>query len=104
MGSGVDVASINRAYDNFLSGQTRSASSAYNQSNTYATQAERVSNLFGNSTTGLTASMQKFVNSLQAVADTPNSMAARQTMLSEAQTLVDRFKSYDASLRSFDSR
>lgn len=103
-GSGVDVASINRAYDNFLSGQSRSASSAYNQSSTYATQAERVSNLFGNSTTGLTASMQNFVNSLQSVADTPTSMAARQTMLSQAQTLVDRFKSYDASLRSFDSQ
>lgn len=103
-GSGVDVASINRAYDNFLSGQSRSASSSYNQSSIYATQAERISNLFGNSNTGLTASMQNFVNSLQSVADTPTSMAARQTMLSQAQTLVDRFKSYDASLRSFDSQ
>ena len=104
VGSGVDVANINRAYDNFLSGQARSASSAYSQSNTYATQAGRVSNLFGDSTTGLNASMQKFVNSLQAVADTPNSMAARQTMLSEAQTLVDRLKSYDSSLRSLDGQ
>lgn len=104
VGSGVDVASVNRAYDNFLSGQARSASSAYSQSNTYATQAGRVSNLLGDSTTGLTASMQKFVNSLQAVADTPNSIAARQTMLSEAQSLVDRLKSYDSSLRSLDSQ
>ncbi|HEY0942766.1 MAG TPA: flagellar hook-associated protein FlgK [Steroidobacter sp.] len=104
VGAGVDVTSVNRAYDNFLSLQSRSASSAYSQSNTYATQAARVSNLFGDSTTGLSASMQKFVNSLQAVADTPNSIAARQTMLSEAQTLVDRLKSYDASLRSLDSQ
>lgn len=104
VGSGVDVTSINRAYDNFLSGQSRSASSAYNQSSTYATQAARISNLFGDSTTGLNASMQSFVNSLQSVADSPNSMAARQTMLSQAQTLVDRIKSYDASLRSLDSQ
>lgn len=104
VGSGADVTAINRAYDNFLAGQSRSAASAYNQSNTYATQAARISNLFGDSTTGLSASMQKFVNSLQAVADSPNSMAARQTMLSEAQTLVDRLKSYDASLRSLDSQ
>jgi flagellar hook-associated protein 1 len=41
---------------------------------------------------------------LQAVADTPNSIAARQTMLSQAQTLVDRLKSYDASLRSLDAQ
>jgi flagellar hook-associated protein 1 FlgK len=104
MGSGVDVASVSRAYDNFLSGQARSASSAFNQSNTYATQAGRVSNLFGDSTTGLTASMQKFVNSLQAVSDSPNSIAARQTMLSEANSLVERLKSYDSSLRSLDSQ
>ncbi|HEY0685981.1 MAG TPA: flagellar hook-associated protein FlgK [Steroidobacter sp.] len=104
VGSGADVSAINRAYDNFLAGQSRSAASAYNQSNTYATQAARISNLFGDSTTGLSASMQKFVNSLQAVADSPNSIAARQTMLSEAQTLVDRLKSYDSSLRSLDSQ
>lgn len=104
IGSGADVATVNRAYDNFLSSQARSASSAYNQSNTYATQAARISNLFGDTTTGLSATMQKFVNALQAVADSPNSTAARQTMLSEAQTLVDRLKSYESSLKSLDSQ
>ncbi|MBM0108310.1 flagellar hook-associated protein FlgK [Steroidobacter sp. S1-65] len=104
VGAGADVTAINRAYDNFLAGQSRSAASAFNQSNTYATQAARVSNLFADSTTGLSATMQKFVNSLQAVADSPNSIAARQTMLSEAQSLVERLKSYDASLRSLDSQ
>lgn len=104
VGSGADVATVNRAYDNFLSGQARSASSAYNQSNTYATQAARISNLFGDSATGLSASMQKFVNSLQAVADSPNSLPARQTMLSQANSLVERLKSYDASLKSLDSQ
>ena len=48
--------------------------------------------------------MQKFVNSLQAVADSPNSIASRQTMLSQAQSLVERLKSYDSSLRSLDSQ
>lgn len=104
MGSGADVAAVNRAYDNFLSTQARSASSAFNQSNTYATQAARVSNLFGDTTTGLSASMQKFVNALQSVADSPNSTAARQTMLSQAQTLVDRLKGYDSNLKSLDSQ
>lgn len=104
VGSGTDVSSINRAYDNFLSEQSRSAASAYNQSNTYATLAGRISNLFSDSTTGLSASMQSFINSLQSVADSPTSIASRQTMLSQAQTLVERLKSYDASLRSLDSQ
>jgi len=104
VGSGADVTTINRAYDNFLSTQSRSASSAFNQSNTYATQAGRVSNLLGDSKTGLTATMQGFVNSLQAVADSPNSIAARQTMLSQAQSMVERLKSYDSSFRDLDAQ
>lgn len=103
-GSGADVTTINRAYDNFLSTQARGASSSYNQSNTYATQAARVSNLLGDSKTGLTATMQQFANSLQAVADSPNSIAARQTMLSQAQSLVDRMKGYDSSFRELDAQ
>ena len=47
VGNGVDVSTIKRAYDDFLAGQARTASAAYEQSNTYATQAERVSNMFG---------------------------------------------------------
>ncbi|MFC4308554.1 flagellar hook-associated protein FlgK [Steroidobacter flavus] len=104
IGSGADVAAVNRAYDNFLADQARTASSAYSQSNTYATQAARISNLFGDSTTGLSATMQKFVNSLQSVADAPNSTAARQTMLSQAGSLVERLKAYDSSLKSLDSQ
>ena len=97
LGNGVDVVTIKRAYDDFLSNQARSSSSSFNQANTYATQAERISNLFGDSSTGLSSSLQKFVNAMQAVADTPASIPARQTLLSQAQTLVDRLKGYDDS-------
>jgi flagellar hook-associated protein 1 FlgK len=104
VGRGVDVSTIKRTYDDFLSNQARSAASAYNHSSTYATQAARVSNLFGDSKTGLSAALQSFVNAMQSVADTPTSIPARQTLLSEAQTLVDRLKSYDASLRSLEEQ
>src|SRR5262245_2265283 len=104
VGNGVDVSTIKRAYDDFLAGQSRSASSSYHQFDTYATQAGRVSNLLGNTTTGLTASLQKFTNAFQAVADTPTSTPARQTLLSEANTLMQRLQSYDESLRSFDAQ
>jgi flagellar hook-associated protein 1 FlgK len=104
VGNGVDVATIKRAYDDFLASQARTSSSSYNQANTYATQAERISNLFGDSTTGLSTSLQKFVNAMQSVADTPTSIPARQTLLTQAQTLVDRLKGYDQSLDSFDAQ
>jgi flagellar hook-associated protein 1 FlgK len=104
VGNGVDVSTIQRAYDDFLAGQSRSSSSSYHQFDTYATQAGRVSNLLGNTTTGLTTSLQSFINAFQAVADTPTSTPARQTLLSQAQTLMQRMQSYDQSLRSFDAQ
>lgn len=104
VGNGVDVSTIRRAYDDFLAGQARTSSSQYHQSNTYATQAERINNLLGDSGTGLSASLQNFVNAWHSVADSPTSIPARQTLLSQAQTLVDRMNSYDSSLRSFESQ
>ena len=104
VGNGVDVTTITRAYDNFLASQARTSSSLYQQSNLYASQAERINNLFGSSTTGLSASLQSLVNAMQSVADTPTSVPARQTLLSQAQILVERFESYDSSLRSFDAQ
>jgi flagellar hook-associated protein 1 len=104
VGNGVDVSTIRRAYDNFLSSQARTSTSSYKQSSTYAAQAERVNNLFGSSTTGLSASLQSFVNAVQSVADTPTSIPARQTLLSQAQSLTERLKSYDSSLRNLDAQ
>ena len=48
--------------------------------------------------TGLSATLQKFVNAFQSVANTPASMPARQVLLSEANTLQQRLKSYDSRL------
>lgn len=102
VGNGVDVSTIQRAYDDFLASQSRTSSSTFNQFDTYATQAERLNNLFGNSTTGLTPTLQNFINAFQAVADSPTSTPARQTLLSQAQSLAQQLQSYDASLRSLD--
>jgi len=104
VGNGVEVSTIKRSYDDFLAGQSRTSSSSYHQFDTYATQAARVSNLLGNTSTGLTASLQSFINAFQAVADTPTSTPARQTLLSQAETLMQRIQSYDQSLRGFDAQ
>lgn len=104
VGNGVDVTTIKRSYDDFLANQTRTSSSSYQQANTFATQAERLSNLLGDSETGMTASLQEFINAVQSVADTPTSIPARQTLLSEAESLVQRLQSYDSSLQSFDEQ
>jgi flagellar hook-associated protein 1 FlgK len=103
VGNGVEVATIRRAYDEYLGIQARSSGAALDRLNAYAEQAQRVNNLFGDSATGLSASMQRFANAVQGVATTPASMPARQTLLAEGSQLVERLRSYDSRLRELES-
>src|SRR5262249_18843019 len=77
IGSGVDIQSITRSYDELLAGQVRSSQSGYQSFNTFATQAAQIDNMLSDSSTGLTASLQAFVNSLQTVANSPSSTPQR---------------------------
>src|SRR6476659_7116175 len=53
LGSGVNVTGIRRVYDEFVALNYRSTTSSYAQQDAYAALAERVSNLYADSTTGL---------------------------------------------------
>jgi flagellar hook-associated protein 1 FlgK len=103
IGSGVQVQSITRAYDELLAGQVRSSQSSYSSFNTYATQASQIDNMLSSSTTGLTASLQAFVNALQTVANSPSSTAQRQVLLSQAQSLSQQMQNYSTQLNTTSS-
>jgi flagellar hook-associated protein 1 FlgK len=103
VGSGVQVQSVTRAYDELLAGQVRSSQSSYSSFNTYATQASQIDNMLSSSTTGLTASLQAFVNALQTVANSPSSTAQRQVLLSQAQSLSQQMQNYSAQLNTTSS-
>jgi flagellar hook-associated protein 1 FlgK len=98
VGRGVEISSIERAFDAALSGQMRTATSSYQQLDTFATLAARIDNLFSDASTGLATTLQQFTNAAQAVADAPTSTSARQVLLSTAGALVTRLKSYSGSL------
>lgn len=97
-GNGAQVTTVKRAYSEMIATQVRTSSSSMNRSDTYASLAEQVSNLFADSTTGLSASLQNFMDAFQNVANSPSSSSERQTLLSEAQSLVDQLQSYDTQL------
>src|SRR5689334_22879745 len=71
IGSGVQIDSITRSYDELLAGQVRSSQASYSSFNTFATQAAQIANMLSDSDTGLTASLQSFVNAWQTVANSP---------------------------------
>ena len=104
VGNGVAVASTTRSYDDLLAQNVRDASSSFSNLDTYASYLEKLSNLFGNTTTGISASMTKFASALQDVSNNPSSISSRQVLLSQAQSLTERLKSYDSQLASYDSQ
>lgn len=104
IGSGVEVSTVKRQYDELLAQQARLASSSFSRFDAFATQADRVNNLFSATDTGLSATLQNFANAVQDVADSPSSIASRQVLLSQAGNLVERFKSYDSQLTQFDQQ
>jgi flagellar hook-associated protein 1 FlgK len=98
IGQGANVQTTQRVYDQFVAMQTRTTASSLQHLDIYASNAERLNNMFGDSSTGLSASLQNFVNAFQSVANSPASTPSRQVLLSEANTLQQRLKSFDSRL------
>jgi flagellar hook-associated protein 1 len=103
MGNGVQVQSIQRVFDETVAGQVRSATSSYNQLNTFATQAAQIDDLLGSSSAGISTQLQNFSNAVQNVADSPTSTSARQALLSQATTLTSSLQGFDSSLQTLDT-
>lgn len=101
LGSGVDVQGITRAYSELLAQQVRASQASYSSYNTLATQAGQIDNMLSGSSTGLTASLQSFVNALQTLSTSPSSTASRQALLSQAQALTQQINSYNAQIETY---
>ncbi len=103
IGSGVQVATVQRAYDQFLADQVITRTSSLGYYDTYAGMATRVDDLLGDASTGLTGSLQKFFDSMQAVANNPGSVTEREILLAHAEDLAGKFQFLDKSLASLDA-
>jgi flagellar hook-associated protein 1 FlgK len=101
IGSGVNVQSITRSYDETLAAQVRSSQSSYSAFNTVATQAAQIDNMLSDTKTGLPATLQAFVNALQSVSTSPSSTAQRQVLLSQAQALTQELKNYQSQISGY---
>jgi flagellar hook-associated protein 1 FlgK len=85
IGSGVDAVQVRRVYDQFLSEQVRSRSGTLARLDAFASQAERLDNLLGDSSNGLSASLQGFTDAVNEVSSTPSSISARQVLLAQGR-------------------
>ncbi|MBL3588363.1 MAG: flagellar hook-associated protein FlgK [gamma proteobacterium endosymbiont of Lamellibrachia anaximandri] len=103
-GSGVQLTGIDRQYDNFLSTSVRRSQSATEELGVYYNSALRLDNLVADSALGMGPAMQDFFDAVQGLADDPSAVPARQLVLAEAESLVDRFHYIDGEIEAVRSR
>ena len=98
LGTGVEISSIRRAYDQFLTQDVQARTSSSGYYSLYSTTAEQIDNLMADPTTSISSAMDQFFAAMEAVANSPTSQPERQVLLSEAGTLANRFNYVDARL------
>ncbi len=103
-GTGVQIDSVQRLFDQFLADQVRLFTSQQQQLETFTSFSKQLSDLLGSESLSLSSGMDSFFDAAQAVADDPTSIAARQVMLTEAQTLADRFNTIDTQLTAANNQ
>jgi flagellar hook-associated protein 1 len=98
IGSGVETSAVTRITNQFLNTQLRTSTSSLSDINAFITLASRVDVMLADADTGLSPSLKNFFAAVQDVNDLPSSATARQVMLSEAESLSERFKFLDNRL------
>ena len=98
LGQGVEVSTIKRVYNEYLGNQVQSAQTTKSGLDSYYAQMRQIDNLLADPNTGLSPAMQDFFAGLQNLASNPTSIPARQTVLSNAESLATRFHSLGGRL------
>lgn len=103
IGTGVQVESVSRLFDQFTVDRLRDTTSTSAQYDTLFQYSSRIANLLGDSDAGLSAGLETFFRSVQDMADNPSSIPTRQLVLSEAGSLVGRIQNLSQQLDSMRS-
>lgn len=98
VGQGVDVAGIVRIYDQFLNTQVLQEQNRASYLTAYHSAMTQIDNLVADPAAGASPAMQSFFEALNGVANNPESMPARQTLLGSAQFAINRFQAIDQRL------
>jgi flagellar hook-associated protein 1 FlgK len=90
-GSGVQVDTVRRLFDQFINSQVLQSTSSFNRADNLLDLSSRVESLLGEDATGMQTALSTFFESVQTVASNPTAIANRQVMLSDSQQMVDRY-------------
>lgn len=90
-GKGVDVATVTRAHDAFLTRESLVATSISSMDQARSSNLNQLQKLFGLGTDGLGYAANQFLNSIVDVSTHPNDPSARQSVLARAGDAAARF-------------
>jgi flagellar hook-associated protein 1 FlgK len=98
IGTGVNVITVRRMFDDFVNVEVQENTATSKALETNFNYTSQVDNLLADPNVGLAPSLQTFFSAVNGVADDPQSTSARQVLISEADTLSDRFAYLDDRL------
>ncbi len=105
LGTGVDVETINRVRNQFLDIQYRAQNSATSGLNTTSGLLQQVQTALAEpSTDGVSSQLTAFWSSWSDLAQTPTSVAAKQSVVDAANTLADTFNGIESQLQTIQSQ
>ena len=95
IGTGVSVETTVRLANEFLEEQIRTSNSQYGKYDAFYGMSKQIEDILANPDYGLTPTMESFFSALQEANDNPSSTPARQVLLTEANTMTERFRLLD---------
>lgn len=98
IGNGVNVTTVKRLHNQFLTTQLIQVQSQSSQHATHYSRISQIDNLLADPVAGLSPSLQDFFNGVNDVASNPSSIPSRQAMISNADSLISRLHSLDHQL------
>ncbi len=104
IGNGVEASAIQRQYDTYIASQMRGAQALTSQLQSYYDMASQLDQLVADEDLGLQPAIQNFFNALQELADDPSAISSRQLVLTEAESMVDRFHYFSQQFEDMRSR
>jgi len=100
IGRGTVAVSVQRSYDSFLYRQLTDSQTKSAALTAYGNQISQINNLVADRTVGISPAIQKFFDSLDALASAPADVAARQDLIGQSNSLASQVRSANSFLDS----
>ncbi|MBD8269416.1 flagellar hook-associated protein FlgK [Pseudomonas fluorescens] len=98
IGSGTTLADVRRVYNEFLDAAYQNSTALSNDAKAYASQASAIDKTLSDKTTGMSSVLSAFFAAVQTAAANPSDVSARQVLLTNTQTLSNRFNAISGQL------